>query len=50
MKFTVYGYEIKEDNNKIIIGYFTLKENPKHPEVVGELKARKIYSFEIKDY
>ena len=46
MKYSVYEYEIKEDNNEIIIGSFTLKENPKHPEIVEQLKAHKVSEFE----
>ena len=45
MKMLVYEYEIKEDNNNIIIGSFTIKENAKHPEIVKELKAHKVDEF-----
>ena len=47
MEFTVYEYEIKDDNNIVIIGSFTLKENPNHPEIVEQLNAHPVDKFEI---
>ena len=44
MTYTVYEYTIKDGKNTYT-GSFTLKENPKHPEIVEELKAHKVNEF-----
>lgn len=45
-KFIRYEYPIIEDDGTVIIGSFTLKANAKHPEIVKQLKAKKVQEFE----